>query len=101
MMRMARVNVYLPDELHQRAKRARLSVSELCQRAVQEELLRRERLRALERFNEELVERQGPAEPAEIARAEAWVDEVLGAAGRAHAPAARRKPPIGRSKRTA
>ena len=82
-MHMARVNVYITDELHQRAKRARLNVSALCQKAVLDELIRRERMRALERFNEELADVQGAATAREIAEADAWADEVVQAADKA------------------
>jgi post-segregation antitoxin (ccd killing protein) len=37
-MRMARVNVYLPDDLAVRAKEADLNVSSLTQRAIEEAL---------------------------------------------------------------
>ena len=37
-MRMARVNVYLPDDLAARAKEANLNVSSLTQRAIEEAL---------------------------------------------------------------
>jgi post-segregation antitoxin (ccd killing protein) len=37
-MRMARVNVYLPDELAARAKEADLNVSSLTQRAIEQAL---------------------------------------------------------------
>lgn len=38
---MARVNVYLPDDLARDARAARLSISSLAQRAIEEELARR------------------------------------------------------------
>ena len=37
---MPRVNVYLPDSLHQAVKLASIPVSEVCQRALQAELAR-------------------------------------------------------------
>lgn len=77
---MPRVNVYLPESLYARAKRARLNLSELCQHAIDNELLRRERRRALDRFAKELQERFGPATPGEIADADAWVEQVMKAA---------------------
>jgi len=40
-MRMARVNVYLPDELAERVKVADINVSALTQRALEAELRRR------------------------------------------------------------
>jgi hypothetical protein len=85
---MPRVNVYIPESLHARAKRAKLNLSELCQRAIDEELGRRDRRRALERFADELREQFGPATPDEIADAESWVDGVVEAAAPAHPPVA-------------
>lgn len=38
---MARLNVYVPDELAERAKRAELNVSALAQAAIADELQRR------------------------------------------------------------
>ena len=40
-MRMARVNVYLPDELAERVKAAEMNVSALTQQALEAELRRR------------------------------------------------------------
>lgn len=88
-MRMARVNVYLPDKLFKRAKHAKLSVSELSQRAIREELLRRERMQALEEFVGALEDEQGPATPDESAAAETWAAEVLAAAQQARDKPAR------------
>lgn len=39
---MARINVYIPDELAERAKSAELNVSSLAQAAIADELRRRE-----------------------------------------------------------
>jgi hypothetical protein len=85
-MRMPRVNVYLPDQLYQRAKRARLNVSELSQKAIRDELLRKERMQALDVFLDELSVRGGPATVEEAAAAEAWATDVLGAAERVRTP---------------
>jgi post-segregation antitoxin (ccd killing protein) len=89
-MRMSRVNVYVPDDLHRQAKRARLNVSELCQEAIRAELARRERFRAMGEWAAELTDRHGSASPEEIAEAEAWANQILAAAKRAEG--ARRKP---------
>lgn len=37
-MRMARVNITMPDELHTQAKRAGLNISQVAQQAVAAEL---------------------------------------------------------------
>lgn len=79
-MRMARVNVYLPDDLLASAKEADLPVSELTQAAVREALARRDRLEALERFIGGLAETQGQATEDEISEAEAWAESVVAAA---------------------
>lgn len=49
-MRMARVNVYLPDDLAARAKDADLNVSALTQRAIEQELAGRATKAWLERI---------------------------------------------------
>lgn len=90
-MRMARMNVYLPDDLHRAAKRQGLNVSELCQEAIAAELRRRERLAELEAHLTELDDQFGPATAEEVAEAEAWVDSVLDAAARAGRSADRRR----------
>jgi post-segregation antitoxin (ccd killing protein) len=78
-MRMARVNVYLPDDLLASAKEADLPVSELTQAAVREALARRDRLEALERFIDDLAETQGQATAEEVAEAGAWAESVVAA----------------------
>lgn len=95
---MPRINVYLPEGLYAKAKRAKLNLSEVCQNAIDDELRRRVRQRALERFADELEERFGPATPDEIADAEAWVEEVMTAATNA---TANRKPRARRPRKSA
>jgi hypothetical protein len=82
-MRMARINVYVPDRLYQQAKRARLNVSELSQKAIRDELLRRERMKALDELLGDLAMQQGPGTTEEVAAAEAWAAEVIATAERA------------------
>jgi hypothetical protein len=77
---MARANVYLPDDLHERARAAGLNVSELTQRAIEQELERRERLAAMDAFLDELMQETGPATDAERAKAEEWAKAVANAA---------------------
>ena len=82
VVRMARANVYLPDELHARARAAELNVSELTQRAIELELDRQERLAAMDAFLDDLVQEAGPATEAERIDAETWARAVLDTAGR-------------------
>jgi hypothetical protein len=79
---MARANVYLPDDLHERARAADLNVSELTQRAIERELARRERLAAMDAFLDELMQETGPATDAERAEADEWAQAVANAAAR-------------------
>jgi hypothetical protein len=96
---MARVNVYLPDSLHQRAKRAGLNVSELTQVAIQSALDRRARLRALDAFVGETTSDGRPLTPAQLAAADTWAAEILAAA--AEGRAAQRQARTRRAKRSA
>jgi post-segregation antitoxin (ccd killing protein) len=52
---MARVNVYVPDDLLARAKNADLPISELAQRALADALVHQERMGALQQFVDGLV----------------------------------------------
>jgi hypothetical protein len=79
-MRMARVNVYLPDALYEEAKGLGLPVSELTQSAIRQALDQRGRLAALQQFLNDLTETQGPATDAEIAEADTWAASVVAAA---------------------
>lgn len=63
---MSRLQVYLPDELHQQLKEHGLSPSELLQRAVRDELRRRELERATEAYLAELAAEVG--EPSDADR---------------------------------
>jgi hypothetical protein len=79
---MARANVYLPDELHTRARAAGLNVSEITQRAIERELQRTERLTAMDEFLEELAGDLGAATEAERHEADTWAQAVLDIASR-------------------
>jgi hypothetical protein len=76
-MRMARVNITMPDDLHQQAKRAGLNISQLAQRAVSGELARQAKIAELDAYLSELEVSLGPTSEAERADAEAWADRVL------------------------
>jgi hypothetical protein len=82
VVRMARANVYLPDELHARARAAGLNVSELTQQAIELELQRAERLAAMDTFLDEQAGELGPATEAERREAEAWAQAVIDTAAR-------------------
>jgi hypothetical protein len=79
---MARANVYLPDELHERARAAGLNVSELTQHAIEDELGRLDRLAAMDTFLELLADETGPATPAETDEAQDWARWVSDVAQR-------------------
>ena len=80
---MARANVYLPDDLHDRARAAGLNVSEVTQLALERELDRLDRLAAMDTFLEELLHDGAPASPAQRAEAQDWARAVLDTAQRA------------------
>lgn len=72
---MPRVQIYLPDDLHQAVKELELPISELSQHAVRVELRRRELAAAADRYLAEFaVELGGPPTPDELAAADAWID---------------------------
>ncbi len=77
-MRMARVNITIPDDLHAQAKRAGLNVSQLAQRAVAAELTRMAKLAELDSYLAELEAQLGPTSDSDRAEAQAWADEVVG-----------------------
>lgn len=76
-MRMARVNITIPDDIHRQAKRARLNISHLAQQAVGAELTRLAKLAELDRYLAELETELGPTGDTERAEATAWADRVL------------------------
>lgn len=79
-MRMDRVNISIPAELHRRAKEAGLNISKLTRDAIVEELERLAKIAALDEYLAELEAEFGPISPQDQARADAWVDRVYGAA---------------------
>jgi post-segregation antitoxin (ccd killing protein) len=76
-MRMARVNITMPDDLYGEAKRAGLNVSQLAQRAVAAELDRLAKIAQLDAYLAELEAELGPTSDRERAEAKAWADRVL------------------------
>lgn len=76
-MRMARVNITVPDEVLALARAASLNVSALATAALAEELDRRQKLAALDAYLAELEAEHGPVPEHELAAARAWADQVL------------------------
>ena len=77
-MRMARVNITIPDELLEHARAAGLNVSRLAAAALAEELARRAKIAALDAYLAELDAELGPIPQAERDAAAAWADQVTG-----------------------
>jgi post-segregation antitoxin (ccd killing protein) len=74
---MARRNISLPDELDKQARRARINVSALAQRAVADELDRLHRMAQLDAWLDELDADQGTPSPEAMAAARAWVGSAV------------------------
>ena len=68
---MARMQVYLPDDLYKLVKARGLPASELLQKAVRAELRRLELLAETDRYVADLVAEVGPPAPAQRTRAAA------------------------------
>lgn len=77
-MRMARVNITIPDELVARARAEGLNISAAAAQGLGAELERLDKIRALDDYLAELEEELGPIPPDEMARANAWADRVFG-----------------------
>ncbi|MFN7973446.1 MAG: hypothetical protein U0166_14040 [Acidobacteriota bacterium] len=75
-MRMARMQVCLPDDMYRRVKERGLRVSELLQRAITEELRRMELLAETDRHLSALIARVGAPSAGQRARAEAFVRRI-------------------------
>lgn len=96
---MARRNISLPDDLDEQARTARLNVSALAQRAVADELDRRDRMAVLDAWLDELDAAHGaPSEQAE-AKAQVWLDSAVDVKPRRKAATA--KTPAPRAQRAA
>ena len=76
-MRMARVNITVPDDLYAQARSAGLNISQLAQQAVAAELMRRAKVAELDAYLAELNAELGPTTDTERAEAETWADRVL------------------------
>jgi hypothetical protein len=95
-MRMARVNITIPDELLEHARAAGLNVSRLAAAALAEELDRRAKVAALDAYLAEMDAEFGPVPESDLAAAAAWADQLT-----ASRPAARRTDAKSRQARSA
>jgi hypothetical protein len=73
---MARVNISLPDDLYDEARRARLNVSRVAAAALTAELGRRAKAVALGTYLAQLDADLGPVTPADSDRAAAWAAQL-------------------------
>lgn len=80
LVRMARVNITLPDDLLARARAAGLNVSRLAAAGVAEELDRRDKIAALDDYLMELEAELGPIPEPEQAAARRWAHDIFGEA---------------------
>ena len=83
-MRMARVNITMPDDLYAEARTAGLNVSQVAQRAVAAELSRLAKVAELDAYLSELDAELGPVSETEHAAARVWADNVLASPKRRH-----------------
>ena len=72
----------MPDELHSRAKRAGLNISQVAQQAITAELARLAKVAELDAYLAELDAEMGPISDRDRTEAQAWADKVLGANNR-------------------
>ena len=78
-VRMARVNITIPDDLYHQARGAGLNISQLAQRAVSTELSRLAKIAELDTYLAELETELGPTNEAQRTEATAWADKLFGA----------------------
>jgi hypothetical protein len=76
-MRMARVNITMPDDLYRRAKSAGMNISQLAQGAVVAELSRLAKIGELDAYLAGLQAALGPTTETERAEAVEWADGLL------------------------
>jgi len=80
-MRMARVNITVPDDLLERARAAGLNVSRVSASALSEELDRRAKVATLDRLLRELDAELGPIPRDEQLAAQQWAERALDDSG--------------------
>lgn len=74
---MARVNITIPDELVDEARKQGLNVSRLASSAVAFELDRLRKIAMLDVYLADMEAELGPISAEEQAKADEWVDRVL------------------------
>lgn len=79
-MRMARVSISIPDDVVAAAKAAKFNISRLATAAVEDELVRLEKVAQLDAYLAEMDAHLGPIPQSELNEAERWADRVLGPA---------------------
>jgi hypothetical protein len=84
-MRMARVNITVPDELLDAARAAGLNISRIASLGLADEIDRQAKIRELDAYLADLDAQLGPVPQHEIRAAREWADAVLPAG---HDPAA-------------
>lgn len=75
-MRMARVNITVPDDLLRQARAVGLNVSRLAAAALAEELERRAKIAELDGYLADLDAEFGPIPQQEAVAAREWADQV-------------------------
>lgn len=78
-MRMARVNITVPDEVITRARAAKLNISRIATAALVEELNRLVKLAELDAHLAELEVERGPITKEDAAEGRAWLEAALAA----------------------
>jgi hypothetical protein len=76
-MRMARVNISLPDDLYKKARRNGLNISRVAGAALEHELEKLDKIAGLNAYLDELEAELGPSTPEEEAEADRWIEQVL------------------------
>jgi post-segregation antitoxin (ccd killing protein) len=76
-MRMARVNITVPDDVIAEARAAGLNVSRVATVALVDELDRLAKIHALDAYLAELDAELGPPTAEEINEAHRWADQIL------------------------
>jgi post-segregation antitoxin (ccd killing protein) len=92
-MRMARVNITVPDPLLAQARTAGLNVSRLASSALVEELDRRAKVAQLDAYLAEMDAEHGPVSADDLASAAAWAQRLptAGPAGGSTRPPSTRR----------
>ena len=85
-MRMARINLTVPDDLIAQARNAGLNVSRVAANAIREELERRAKIAELDAYLSQLDDELGPVPEAERAAAATWADDILAGSADAAEP---------------